>query len=354
MTLWEWVKLVLLMPLALFRVLVVLLILAMGALVGHIVCRGMPDDQPLTSWRRVLIQYSYRFFSRFGLFCMGFIYINVRGYENLIQAQQSRAVVIINHVSYLDGLVLQSFFLCTAVAKGGLAHVPLMGTIGRALRVVFVERQCAVGVLESPSAQSNRKELKRRRVEKVDTLSTDPESKPARGNSARIAERAKDPAFPLVFMAPEATCSTGRQLLKFKTGAFVTGQPILPIVLRYPHRNLCASYNMCYFPFRLLRLLTQVINHADLTIMEMHNPTDEEVKDPVLYAKTVRSKMAAVLGVPVSDQGLEEMASLCKADISVAHDGKTVTGDLKLLSEYMAEAKSKQINFVENKVTVKL
>mmetsp|Transcript_20521 Transcript_20521/g.28433 ORF Transcript_20521/g.28433 Transcript_20521/m.28433 type:complete len:89 (+) Transcript_20521:89-355(+) len=88
--------------------------------------------------------------------------------------------------------------------------------------------------------------------------------------------------------------------------------------------------------------------------MEMHNPTDEEVKDPVLYAKTVRSKMAAVLGVPVSDQGLEEMASLCKADISVAHDGKTVTGDLKLLSEYMAEAKSKQINFVENKVTVKL
>lgn len=42
----------------------------------------------------------------------------------------------------------------------------------------------------------------------------------------------------MLSVAPEGTLSNGRCLLSFKTGAFVAGTPVVPILLRYklkPH-----------------------------------------------------------------------------------------------------------------------
>jgi lysophosphatidylcholine acyltransferase/lyso-PAF acetyltransferase len=42
----------------------------------------------------------------------------------------------------------------------------------------------------------------------------------------------------MLYVAPEGTLSNGRCLLTFKTGAFVAGTPVVPILLRYrlkPH-----------------------------------------------------------------------------------------------------------------------
>ena len=44
--------------------------------------------------------------------------------------------------------------------------------------------------------------------------------------------------MPMLSVAPEGTLSHGRCVLKFKTGAFVAGMPVVPFVLRYslvPH-----------------------------------------------------------------------------------------------------------------------
>lgn len=44
--------------------------------------------------------------------------------------------------------------------------------------------------------------------------------------------------MPMLSVAPEGTLSHGRCVLKFKTGAFVAGCPVVPFVLRYklvPH-----------------------------------------------------------------------------------------------------------------------
>ena len=41
----------------------------------------------------------------------------------------------------------------------------------------------------------------------------------------------------MLAMAPEGTCGDGRCLLQFKTGAFVPGQPILPVLLNYNKRH---------------------------------------------------------------------------------------------------------------------
>ena len=40
----------------------------------------------------------------------------------------------------------------------------------------------------------------------------------------------------MLFMAPEGTCGDGRCVLRFRTGAFVPGVPVLPVCLAYNKR----------------------------------------------------------------------------------------------------------------------
>ena len=37
----------------------------------------------------------------------------------------------------------------------------------------------------------------------------------------------------MLMMAPEGTCGDGRCILQFKTGAFVPGVPVMPVLLHY-------------------------------------------------------------------------------------------------------------------------
>ena len=48
-----------------------------------------------------------------------------------------------------------------------------------------------------------------------------------------LADRAADGRFPMVCLAPEGTTSSGLQLIQFKTGAFLSGHRVLPLVLKY-------------------------------------------------------------------------------------------------------------------------
>lgn len=47
----EWVKMVVLMPLGLFRMLMVFLIWLVVAASGELACLGLPENEPLTGWR---------------------------------------------------------------------------------------------------------------------------------------------------------------------------------------------------------------------------------------------------------------------------------------------------------------
>jgi lysophosphatidylcholine acyltransferase/lyso-PAF acetyltransferase len=52
-------------------------------------------------------------------------------------------------------------------------------------------------------------------------------------HSITFWRRANNHAMPMLSVAPEGTLSNGRCLLSFKTGAFVAGTPVVPILLRY-------------------------------------------------------------------------------------------------------------------------
>jgi len=70
-------------------------------------------------WRAVLLLPVLRFWGQFLLF-MGFFMIpKVKGWHNLKEAHRLRCILVFNHVSYLDALIVGSLF-----SPAGLAKVP--------------------------------------------------------------------------------------------------------------------------------------------------------------------------------------------------------------------------------------
>ena len=60
----------------------------------------------------------------------------------------------------------------------------------------------------------------------------------------RLICRAHDQRYPQLCIAPEGTCSHGRCLLQFRRGAFLPGDPVLPVVLRYRWRHLNPAWTL--------------------------------------------------------------------------------------------------------------
>lgn len=147
----------------------------------------------------------------FVLVISGFYWIPVKGWQNVRDARASRAIVVFNHESYVDPLVLGALLPPSGIAKSGVAEIPFIGLFARALQFLFVERR---GSRDAPNRF---------------TLRSDPVE--------AIAARAADPRFPLVMVAPEATTKSRRCLLRFRRGAFAPGRPVVPVLLRYSYRH---------------------------------------------------------------------------------------------------------------------
>ncbi len=53
------------------------------------------------------------------------------GYENIKEARRVRAMLVFNHVSYADGIILGSYFLPCGLCKASIADIPFFGTFTR-------------------------------------------------------------------------------------------------------------------------------------------------------------------------------------------------------------------------------
>lgn len=56
----------------------------------------------------------------------------------------------------------------------------------------------------------------------------------------------------------------------------------------------------------LWRTLTQFHTFCEIEFMPVYHPSEEEKKDPKLYARNVRNLMAQELGIPVSDYTFDD------------------------------------------------
>lgn len=221
--------------------------------------------------------------------------LRVRGREHIDAAYTRRTatIVVCNHVSYIDVFAIAAtvgpFF---PVARVDVGRWPLFGRMLALWGFAGVDRSKA-----PPAA-----------------------SAAAESVTALIAERARRTgawsSHPPLLVFPEGTCTTGDALLRFKSGAFVSAQPVLPIVLRYRTGRLNAGWVWRERPtharaFRswpldllhLLRILSRWGNAVEVTVLPLYVPSAAEAADPAVFAAGVRAAMAAALGVPVEDCG---------------------------------------------------
>lgn len=130
------------------------------------------------------------------------------------------AILVANHVSYLDPIVIASRVACAPISKGEVAAWPVIGAAGRSLGVNFVDRSCT---------WSGARALRRAH--------------------AALLAGAK------VLNFPEGTTTDGTELLPFRRGVFglarLTGLPIVPVALRYASPDLAWFGGATFLPHYL-------------------------------------------------------------------------------------------------------
>jgi 1-acyl-sn-glycerol-3-phosphate acyltransferase len=338
-TLWEAAKFALLLPLLPLK-LAVILAAALAVGVANAAAVGACDlALPLPRWRRLAVAASSRLCTRVILAAAGFYCPRVRGREHLRRGlDREGAVVVANHVSYADAFAVVAAFCPCGITLEFTKTIPLLGPGIRALQNIYVSSD---GASEQGGA--------------------------ARAVAER-AERSAEYGVPVIVF-PEGTLSDGRGLLRFKTGAFAAGRPVVPLVLRYPPARLPlpsfarallrralgdaraaalsdASFSPAWgivpMPFHLLRMLTQLYNPLELEFLPVYKPTSAERNNPALYAQNVRMRMARALapapgGVDGGKGGRlydkddrTTMMALERAGVRTTWDGRRVEIDARV------------------------
>ena len=279
--------LLLLLPLAFLRLALTLAILAVYLLLLLLLQRRNKDaDVPNFRLYPVLVSAS-ALAAKAILAVLGFR-LHVEGAEHARAAfaGKTATVVVSNHVSYLD------VFACAAVmgpyfpvTRADVGQWPFFGAMLRLWGAQTVDRSREGGATANGGGVTD---LMTARARRTDCWRKHPPM--------------------LVF--PEGTCSTGDALLRFKSGCFVAGVPVLPLLLRYRCGALNAGWVWRERPTRsrvfrgwpvelvhLARLLVQRNKQLTVTLLPPYTPSPAERADPALFAANVRRAMAASLGV---------------------------------------------------------
>lgn len=250
------------------------------------------DYAHMGGWRRTTIYWFGRVLSRALLFVFGFYWIketyrnpdidtkfNDELDENGEPEECERpGAIISNHVSYLDILYHMSSSFPSFVAKRSVSKLPLVGLISKCLGCVYVER-------ESKSSE----------FKGVSGLVND-----------RIQESLQDKSAPMMMLFPEGTTTNGDYILPFKTGAFLSKAPVLPVILRYPYQRFSPAWDTISGARHVILLLCQFVNNITVLRLPLYYPSQEEKDNPKLYAENVRRLMACEGNLIMSDIGLAE------------------------------------------------
>jgi 1-acyl-sn-glycerol-3-phosphate acyltransferase len=169
------------------------------------------------------------------------------------------ALLVANHLSYLDPLLVASQLPCVPVSKVELASWPLLGPVARRLGVIFVDRR-------SPGS---------------------------RGAVLRQAEEVLRRGGQ-VLNFPEGTTSDGTSVLPFRKGLFGVAQaldvPVVAVALRYRPRWLAWIGDATFVP-HALRVAATERSSARLTFGEPLPPracATPEALAAAARARTIR------------------------------------------------------------------
>jgi len=146
----------------------------------------------------------------------------------------------------------------------------------------------------------------------VERTSRESRSNAVKDQTLRLTEGWKKGWFPVVCF-PEGTNGNRKQLLKFKAGPFIAGQPLVPVLMSYPQDEQVDDNDLATWPhfgrgvamtifLGMCRLQTKIV----YTFLDTYHPTEEEKQNPSLYAENVRQVMSKELKKKTSDWTFED------------------------------------------------
>ncbi|XP_070574725.1 lysophosphatidylcholine acyltransferase 2-like isoform X2 [Ptychodera flava] len=264
------------------RLILILMFLLIAWLLALVALLGIKDElkEPLSGWRRVIKRVLVQI-GRFQFFLMGFHFVKFKGKH--APASKAPILCVSPHSTYIDSLMMFCVGLPSVVSKEGNIGIPVFGTLVRILQPVFVSRN------DPNSRQNTIKEIKRR---------------------AQSGGK-----WPQVIIFPEGTCTNRSCLISFKGGAFYPGVAVQPVVLRY----LTVPDTVTWTwegpgAYKVLWLtLCNLNNKLEVEFLPVYKPSEEEIKDPKLFARNVRAVMAEALNVPVTDHTYEDTRLMLQA-----------------------------------------
>lgn len=186
---------------------------------------------------------------------------------------QGNVLVVANHVSWLDIVVLNAVCPMRFVSKAEVARWPLAGSLVRGAGTLFIERS------------------RRRDTHRV---------------TARISSALA--AGDVVAVFPEGTTSSGVTLLPFKSSllqaAVDAGSRVVPIALRYRHRDGRPATALAYTgDDTFLHSFWRMCAARDVTV-EVHAlpPLPAEGSDRRALARGAEAAIAGALRLPARHQ----------------------------------------------------
>uniref|UniRef100_A0A672LTL0 EF-hand domain-containing protein n=1 Tax=Sinocyclocheilus grahami TaxID=75366 RepID=A0A672LTL0_SINGR len=234
---------------------------------------GRSEDavEPL-SWWRWLVDLVLKAIMRAMWFSGGFHWVRVKGRPAL--PSEAPILTMAPHSSYFDAIPV-TMTMASIVMKAESKDIPVWGTLIKFIRPVFVSRS------DQDSRRKTVEEIKRRAC--------------------------SDGEWPQIMIFPEGTCTNRSCLIAFKPGAFIPGVPVQPVLLRYPNEMVRISSTPKQGVSLILWLtLCQLHNAIEIEYLPTYTPSEEEKKDPALFASNVRRIMAKALGLPIIDYSFED------------------------------------------------
>ncbi|KAK3131256.1 hypothetical protein QOZ80_6BG0504130 [Eleusine coracana subsp. coracana] len=266
--LYGWVRTLLCTPLAAVRLVLFGLAIAVGYAATWVALRGWADVQnrpregagPMPAWRRRLMWIT-RISARCILFSFGYHWIRKKGRP---APRELAPIVVSNHVSYIDPIFYFYELFPTIVSSESHDALPFVGTIIRAMQVIYVDR-------------------------------FSPTSRKAAVNE--IKRKAACNSFPRVLLFPEGTTTNGRFLISFQHGAFIPGYPVQPVVVRYPHVHFDQSWGNISLLKLMFKMFTQFHNFMEVEYLPVVFPPEIKQENVLHFAENTSYAMAQALNV---------------------------------------------------------
>lgn len=109
-----------------------------------------------------------------------------------------------------------------------------------------------------------------------------------------------------MLLFPEGTTTNGHYMLPFKTGAFLAGASLQPVIIRYHTGRFSVAWETITAPRHIFLTLCTAVHSVTCYELPVHVPSAAEREDPRLYAAAVRAEMMKFAGLKDTNETYED------------------------------------------------